>query len=94
MFVTTAMTGARRRNEPSLSSASATRNGHPAVRRCARLPRPRPARALGARAPVVPGARADHATDHDGRVRPAAWTCAISEVVVVLPCVPATAMPS
>jgi hypothetical protein len=79
MFVMTAITGARRRKEPSLSSASATSSS------------PSPSRvvlgeASGAstRPPITAvGSRPEH---------PSTW--AMREVVVVLPWLPATAMPS
>ena len=75
MFVTTAMVGVRRRNEPSLSSASATSRS------------PRPSLALLPRTlsrPPMMIVGSSPAPDS---------TCATIEVVVVLPCEPAMAMP-
>ena len=75
MVVTTAMVGASLRNEPSDSSASATRNS------------PWPSRALEPRWLTRPP------TTIVGSRRPSASTAPTIEVVVVLPWVPATAMP-
>ena len=79
MLVTTAITGARRRKEPSLSSASATSRS-PAPRRVV----------LG----VASGASTRPPITAVGSRPTAPSTCAISEVVVVLPWLPAIAMPS
>ena len=75
MLVTTAMIGDSMRNEPSLSSASATRKS------------PCPSRAL------VPSARSLPPTTTVGSRPASRSTVPSSEVVVVLPCVPAIAMP-
>ena len=75
MVVTTAMVGESLRNEPSDSSASATRNS------------PWPRRAFSPRPWIRPP------TTTVGSRPPAASTAATMEVVVVLPWVPAMAMP-
>ena len=75
MLVTTAMMGESIRNEPSLSSASATRYS------------PWPRRAL------LPSARSLPPTTTVGSRPASRSTVATSDVVVVLPCVPAMAMP-
>ena len=74
MLVTTAIIGARRRNEPSLSSASATRSS------------PAPSRASGQSRPSCEHAPADRRASDRGPRRRA--RCATSEVVVVLPWLP------
>src|SRR2546425_990106 len=75
MLVTTAMVGVRRRNEPSLSSASATSRS------------PRPSLALLSITPRRPPMMIVGSSPAPAR------TCATIEVVVVLPCDPAMAMP-
>src|SRR5581483_6141793 len=75
MFVTTATIGERRRNVPSLSSASATRNS------------PCPRRAF------VPSVRSFPPTTTVGSRPASRSTAATRDVVVVFPCVPATAIP-
>src|SRR5215468_7056179 len=79
MLVTTATTGARRRNEPSLSSASATSRS------------PAPSRVVEG---AVSGAKTRPPITAVGSSPADESTWATSEVVVVLPWLPATAMPS
>ena len=76
MLVTTAMVGGSCRNEPSDSSASATRYSPLAER-------------------AFEPKRVHLAADHRRRIEPgrARARCATIEVVVVLPCEPAMAMP-
>jgi hypothetical protein len=79
MLVITAITGASRRKEPSLSSASATSRS------------PVPSRVVEG---SVPAASTRPPMMAVGSRPACASRCAISEVVVVLPWEPATAIPS